>query len=108
MNVTAGEGAHLDMRLRKTGDLASQLSNGEWFMSWPGNDELKHGLLNCTQCHSLQPIVRSRYTGRGFPQIIDRMGRYSQGSTLTRPQWGRTRRRRLRSADPRRHERVGP
>jgi virginiamycin B lyase len=87
VNVPPGEGAHLDLKLRKTRDLASQLSNGEWLMSWPGSDEQKHGLLNCTQCHSLQPIVRSSHTARDFLQIIDRMGRYSQGSTLTRPQW---------------------
>jgi hypothetical protein len=78
--------AQVDLRLRKTGDLASQLSNGEWFMSWPGSDEIKNGLLNCTQCHGLGPVVRSRYTAHDFPQVLDRMGRYAQGSTLARPQ----------------------
>ncbi len=55
-------------------------------MSRPGSDAVKHGLLNCTQCHGLQPIVQSKYTAREFMPIIDRMGRYSQGSTMTRPQ----------------------
>ena len=55
----------LDLTLRKTQDLASQLSNGEWFMSWPGSVEMKNGLLNCTQCHGLNLIARSRYTGAG-------------------------------------------
>lgn len=86
VTVTARQAAQLDVKLRKTQDLASQLSNGEWFMSWPGSDEIKHGLLNCTQCHGLQPIVRSRYTAREFAPIIERMGRYSQGSTMARPQ----------------------
>ena len=85
-HVSAEQGAQLDLRLRKTEDLASQLSNGEWFMSWPGGNEVKNGLLNCTQCHSLQPVVRSRYTAHDFLQVIDRMGRYSQGSTIARPQ----------------------
>ena len=86
VNVTAQQTAHLDIALRKAQDLASQLSNGEWFMSWPGSDDIKHGLLNCTQCHGLQPIVRSRYTASEFVPIIERMGRYSQGSTMARPQ----------------------
>ena len=86
VDVTAQQGAQLDVKLRRTQDLASQISNGEWLMSFPGSDEMKNGLLNCTQCHGLQPIVRSRYTAAQFVPIIERMGRYSQGSTMTRPQ----------------------
>ena len=86
VDIPAGRGARADLTLRKTQNVASQLSNGEWFMSWPGSDEVKHGLLNCTQCHGLQPIVHSRYTAHEFVPIIDRMGRYSQGSTMARPQ----------------------
>ncbi|MBI4888601.1 MAG: carboxypeptidase regulatory-like domain-containing protein [Acidobacteria bacterium] len=84
--VTAAHTSQLDLKLRKAQDLASQLSNGEWFMSWPGTDETKNGLLNCTQCHSLQPIVMSHYTAEQFAPIIERMGRYAQGSTRARPQ----------------------
>ena len=84
--VAAQQTAQHNLKLRKTQDLASQLSNGEWFMSWPGTDAQKNGLLNCTQCHSLQPIVRSRYTASQFTPIVERMGRYSQGSTMSRPQ----------------------
>ena len=86
VTVAPHQSAEFDITLHKTQDLASQLSNGEWFMSWPGSDDVKKGLLNCTQCHGLQPIVRSRHTGRDFLPILDRMGRYSQGSTMTRPQ----------------------
>lgn len=86
VHVTAQQPAHLDVTLRKTQDLASQLSNGEWFMSWPGSDGMKNGLLNCTQCHSLQPIVRSRFTASEWIPVLERMGRYSQGSTMARPQ----------------------
>jgi streptogramin lyase len=84
--VGAHETAQHNLKLRTAQDLASQLSNGEWFMSWPGTDAQKNGLLNCTQCHSLQPIVRSRYTASQFGPIVERMGRYSQGSTMARPQ----------------------
>jgi len=86
VDVGHGQAAARDLRLRKTQDLASQLSNGEWLMSWPGGDAMKQNFLNCTQCHSLQPVVRSRYTAKEFAPVIERMGRYSQGSTITRPQ----------------------
>jgi virginiamycin B lyase len=72
--------------LRTAPDLASQLSNGEWLMSMPGTDEQKSGLLGCTQCHGLDAIVQSRYTAAEFPQVLERMARYAQGSTRTRPQ----------------------
>jgi streptogramin lyase len=86
VDVTSHKTAQLDLQLRKTEDLASQLSNGEWFMSWPGSDEVKNGLLNCTQCHGLEPVARSRYTASEWEKVLERMGRYAQGSTRTRPQ----------------------
>ena len=84
--VAPGKSTELNLTLRKTKDLASQLSNGEWFMSWPENTTIKNGLLNCTQCHSLQPIVESKFTKEQWIPIINRMARYAQGSTRTRPQ----------------------
>ena len=84
--VAAGKATELNLMLQKTKNLAAQMSNGEWFMSWPENTEIKNGLLNCTQCHSLQPIVQSQYTKDQWIPIINRMARYAQGSTPSRPQ----------------------
>jgi streptogramin lyase len=84
--VAARQTAQADLKLRPTADLASQLSNGEWFMSWPGSVETKNGLLNCTQCHGLNLIARSRFSAAEWVPIINRMGRYAQGSTPKRPQ----------------------
>ena len=84
--VSAQQPTQLDLTLRKTQDLASQLSNGEWFMSWPGSVEMKNGLLNCTQCHGLNLIARSKYTAQEWPAVLERMGRFSQGSVPGRPQ----------------------
>jgi streptogramin lyase len=86
VSVSAQQTTSLDLKLVDTGDLAYQLSNGEWLMSMPGTDEQKQGLLGCTQCHTLEPIVRSRYTANEFTKILDRMSRYAQGSTRLRPQ----------------------
>src|SRR5688572_17151940 len=90
--VSAQQTSQLDLKLRKAQDLASQLSNGEWFLSWPGSVEMKNGLLNCTQCHGLDLIARSRYTAKEWVTVLERMGRYSQGSMPGRPQFrpGRT------------------
>ena len=84
--VVSSKTTQLDLKLRKADDLASQLSNAEWFMSWPGPAEIKNGLLNCTQCHGLQPIVRSHYSADEWVTVIERMARYAQGSTPARPQ----------------------
>src|SRR6266436_855927 len=50
-----------DLKLRKTADLAAQLSNGEWMASVPGTDPQKGLLLNCVGCHSLERVVRSQH-----------------------------------------------
>jgi streptogramin lyase len=86
VDVAAQQTAQLDLKLVDTQDLAYQLSNGEWLMSMSGTKEQKEGLLGCTQCHTLEPIVRSRYTASEFARIAGRMSRYSQGSTRMRPQ----------------------
>ena len=86
VDITAAQTASLDLKLVETADLAYQLSNGEWLASMTGTVEQKNSLLGCTQCHTLEPIVRSRYTAKEFPRILDRMSRYSQGSTRLRPQ----------------------
>ena len=85
-DVAAGRTAQLDLKLRKTQDLAAQLTNGEWLMSWPGTTEMKNGLLNCTQCHTLERVARSKHTADEWKKVLERMGRYSQGSTPERPQ----------------------
>ena len=86
VTVGAHETAKLDLKLQKAKDISTQLTNGEWFMSWPGSVEIKNGLLNCTQCHTLDPIVRSKYTKDEWVKVLERMSRYSQGSTRQRPQ----------------------
>jgi virginiamycin B lyase len=85
-DVAAGRTAQLDLKLRKAQDLAAQLTNGEWLMSWPGTTEMKNGLLNCTQCHTLERVARSTHTADEWKKVLERMGRYSQGSTPERPQ----------------------
>src|SRR5713226_4514457 len=84
--VTGQKMAQVDLKLRKTQDLAYQLSSGEWLLSMPGTEEQKQFFLNCVACHTLERSVRSRYTANEFVQVIKRMATYAQGSTPLRPQ----------------------
>jgi virginiamycin B lyase len=91
-DVAAGKTASVDLKLRKTEDLASQLSNGEWIASVPGTDQQKIGLLNCMGCHTLERIVRSRYSADDFMQVLPRMQGYVNQSMPTHPQLRRAER----------------
>src|ERR1051325_8796981 len=71
--IAVGEKTTADLRLRKTEDLAAQLSNGEWLASVPGTDAQKNGLLNCIGCHTLERVVKSAYTPDDFMHVLLRM-----------------------------------
>src|SRR5262245_48070796 len=79
--------ATLDLKLRKTEDLAAQLSNAEWLASMPGTDQQKGQLLNCVGCHTVERIARSQYDTDAFlTQILPRMQSYVQQSLPIHPQ----------------------
>ncbi len=59
VEVAAQQTTTHDIKLRKTEDLAAQLSNGEWINSIPGNDPRKGMALNCVGCHTLERVMRS-------------------------------------------------
>src|SRR5204863_195467 len=46
-DIAAEKTATVDLKLKKARNLASQLSNAEWMMSFPGTEEQKSFLLNC-------------------------------------------------------------
>lgn len=78
--------ATLDLNLRKTKDLALQLTNAEWLMSMPGTDEQKASLLNCVNCHTLQFIAFSNHDTGQFVKVIERMGTYANAAFPPHPQ----------------------
>ena len=87
-DVAAHKTALVNLKLRKTADLASQLTNAEWLMSIPGTDEQKTSFLlgNCINCHTLQRPIRSAHTADEFVAVIARMKSYSQTSQPIKPQ----------------------
>ncbi len=84
--VTGKGAASADLKLVKTKDLASQLSNAEWLHSAPGTPQQKRPLLSCVGCHTLDKITRSRLDADGFVTTIQRMGTYANQSTFRNPQ----------------------
>jgi virginiamycin B lyase len=82
----AGAGAKADIKLVKTKNLASQLTNAEWMLSAPGPENVKGNLINCVECHTVQRIFASTHDAAEFKQIFRRMGTYSPGSTPNHPQ----------------------
>jgi virginiamycin B lyase len=87
VDVTAQQPAKHDLKLRKTEDLAAQLSNGEWLASFPGSDQQKNALLGCVGCHTLERMVRSTHTADDFINVtLPRMQGYVNQSIPAHPQ----------------------
>jgi streptogramin lyase len=84
--VTARKTATIDLKLRKTKNLAQQLTSAEWLMSMSGTDQQKTSLMNCVNCHTLQRPLTSTHTADEFTQVIYRMMGYASGSQPMRPQ----------------------
>src|SRR6516162_8100621 len=84
----------LDLQLRKTEDLAAQLSNGEWLASVPGTDQQKGQLLSCVGCHSLERAMRSTHDADTLLKVVlPRMQGYVNQSIPQNPQLRRGERR---------------
>ncbi len=86
VTVAADKPAAIDVKLVKTRNLASQLTNLEWMMSVPGTDDQKKALTGCTNCHSVERIVNSSYNAEEFYEVIKRMAQYSNNSFYKKPQ----------------------
>lgn len=85
-DVASGKAATANLTLKPTSDLEAQLTNAEWLMSMPGTDEQKRPLGDCTNCHTLRLITRSRFTEKDFERLIPLMGTYAPGSQPGRHQ----------------------
>ena len=87
VTVAAGKTATADLTLRKTEDLASQMSNAEWMASIPGTDAQKGQLLNCVGCHTLERPLRSTHKADDFlTDVLPRMQAYVNQSIPAHPQ----------------------
>jgi virginiamycin B lyase len=78
VEISKDGNATADLKLTKAHDLASQLSNSEWLSSFTGNEQQKASIRNCTHCHTLERVVRSRYDVDKLTSIVQRMSTYPQ------------------------------
>jgi virginiamycin B lyase len=87
VDVGPGPGAsEVALKLRRSADLAAQLTNTEWFMSMPGTAEQKRPLIECMSCHTFERIARSTYNAEQLFPVLKRMAQYANNSTQARVQ----------------------
>jgi len=86
VDIPAEKNATADIKLRKTANLAAQLTNAEWLDSMPGTWEQKAPLRNCTTCHTLIRPIGSTHTADEFVQVQGRMATYVNQSIPLKPQ----------------------
>jgi streptogramin lyase len=84
--VAADKAASLDLKLRKTRRLSTQLTNAEWMESVPGTAQQKGTFFNCVSCHTVERIVKSNHDAASFVQVMQRMSSYANQSTPLHPQ----------------------
>lgn len=77
-DIAQGKTTTADLKLTKTRDLASQLSNAEWLASFPGSEQEKASIRACTHCHTLERVARSRYDVDKLTAVVERMSTYPQ------------------------------
>ena len=86
VSVVAQKTTTADLKLRKAGDLASQLTNAEWLESFPGTDEQRASVRGCAHCHTLERVARSRHDVKEFMSVVERMSGYPPLSFPLMPQ----------------------
>src|SRR5262245_37302374 len=84
--IAAEHAATADLALRKAKDLAAQLTSTEWLNSMPGTAEQKLPLIECMSCHTLERVLRSKFTAEEFVGVLRRMQGYANNSTTQHPQ----------------------
>jgi len=86
VDVTAGQAATADLKLKKARDITHLLTNAEWMASIPGSEDDKLQFLNCVGCHTLERIMKSSYDANQLVPLISRMNGYAQVSQPIKPQ----------------------
>ena len=84
VKLEANKTAQVDLKLQVTKDIAKQMEPADWFLSNPKiKDQLIDGVKfgqNCIGCHSLYPIMTSKYAANAWPSIFNRMFQYHSAS----------------------------
>jgi streptogramin lyase len=100
VEIATAKPAQLDLELEESNplELALQLTDPEWFASYPLDDRTKWDLFrDCSRCHTMRRPSMSTYDAEELAWVMQRMV-YSAGSSPMRfqlpanatPHWGRT------------------
>ena len=85
--IAADKPASADLKLVKTKDLGAQLTNAEWLVSVPGTPQQKSMLQNCVTCHTVERVMRAKYTSQELLEtVLPRMQSYVNQSIPEAPQ----------------------
>ena len=85
VEIRAGSTQNMNLRLRDTRDLASQLSNVEWLLSVPGTEQQRNALGSCVGCHSIALAVKSTHDDAAWRSVLHRMRNYASPSFWLNP-----------------------
>src|SRR6185312_15366807 len=75
----------VDLRLKRTADLASQLMSAELLESLPGTQQEKSRVYKCVACHDLRPVMESHYDAKTWPEAVKRMEKWVPASVIQSP-----------------------
>jgi virginiamycin B lyase len=81
-DVAAHETATADLTLQRVKDISAQLTSTEWLTSMPGTPEQKRPLIECMSCHTLERVLRSKFSADEFVGVLKRMANYANNSTM--------------------------
>ena len=86
VEVGGGATTIVDLTLRPTLDVESQLTNAEWLESIPGTETQKRMFESCVRCHTLERVLRSRHDAEGWLRVLERMDGYVTSAFPGNPQ----------------------
>ena len=84
VELTATGSAKANLKLEQTKNLATHMMSAEWLLSVPGTQAQKAKLYGCVGCHSLQPVMHSRYDSDQLLPVVERMRNHAPPSSLVR------------------------
>jgi virginiamycin B lyase len=85
VELRPGQTVKQDLLLRRTENLASQLTGAEWLISVPGTEAEKSELYRCESCHTLETVMRSHHGAADWAEVLTRMQGYLAPSTQEFP-----------------------
>src|SRR6516162_35227 len=78
--------ATADLTLHRIKDISAQLTSTERLTSMPGTRQQKRPLIECMSCHTLERVLRSKFTADEFVGVLKRMANYANNSTMQKVQ----------------------